>query len=229
VAHKIAVSILNADFRALAAEIAAAEAGGADLVHVDVMDGHFVPNLSLGPVIVDAVRACSRLPIDVHLMIERPERLLDPFVEAGANRLIIHQEATAHVHRAVQVIHSLGAQAGLALNPGTPVELAEPMLRDIEALLLMTVNPGFGGQQLIPSTVEKVAHARALIDAAGVEAELHVDGGVRLSNVHLLCNAGATVFVAGTSVFQEDGGPARNVERLRQALESPSRAAGKPS
>lgn len=220
-AHKIAVSILNADFRTLAAEIAAAEAGGADLVHVDVMDGQFVPNLSLGPPIVAAVRSCSRLPIDVHLMIERPERLLDIFTEAGANRVIVHQEATPHIHQTVQAIHRLGAQAGLALNPATSLALAEPMLREIEALLVMTVNPGFGGQTLIPATIEKVAHARALLDRSGVDAELHVDGGVRLTNIHVLCEAGATVFVAGTSVFQEDGGPSHNVGLLRQALDAP--------
>jgi ribulose-phosphate 3-epimerase len=218
VTSKIYVSILNADFRFLADQIAAAEEGGADGVHVDVMDGHFVPNISLGPQIVAAARAATRLTIDVHLMIERPERLLESFVREGADSVTVHQEATPHARLAIDQIHQLGALAGLGLNPGTPVGQATECVDQIETLLVMTVNPGFGGQALIPSTIEKVARARALLDKHNSAANLQVDGGITTQHIGALNAAGANVFVCGTSVFHHADGPASGVRSLRGAL-----------
>jgi ribulose-phosphate 3-epimerase len=218
VTSKIYVSILNADFRYLADQIAAAEAGGADGVHVDVMDGHFVPNLSLGPQVVAAVKASTKLFIDVHLMIERPERLLESFIQEGADSVTIHQEATPHARLAVDLIHGHGARAGLGLNPGTPVAHAAECVDQIEMLLIMTVNPGFGGQALIPETVDKVARARAWLAKRNSNADLQVDGGVNVDNARALCQAGAEIFVAGTSVFHAPQGPAAGVRALRAAL-----------
>jgi ribulose-phosphate 3-epimerase len=218
VTNKIYVSILNADFRYLADQIAAAEAGEADGVHVDVMDGHFVPNLSLGPQIVSAVKASTKLTIDVHLMIERPERLLESFIQEGADSVTIHQEATPHARLAVDLIHRHGARAGLGLNPGTPVSLATECVDQIEMLLIMTVNPGFGGQALIPATISKVARARAWLAEHNSNAALQVDGGVTVDNARALCQAGAEIFVAGTSVFHAPNGPAAGVQALRAVL-----------
>jgi ribulose-phosphate 3-epimerase len=217
-AKLIYVSILNADFRFLADQIAAAEEGGADGVHVDVMDGHFVPNISLGPQIVSAVRATTSLTIDVHLMIERPERLLEAFISAGANSVTIHQEATPHARLALDEIHKLGADAGLGLNPGTAVSQAEESISEIQTLLVMTVNPGFGGQKLIPETIGKVARARSLLDEHKSAAHLQVDGGVTIEHIGALSKAGADLFVAGTSVFHAPGGPAAGVRALRADL-----------
>jgi ribulose-phosphate 3-epimerase len=218
VSKQIFVSILNADFRYLADQIAAAEEGGADGVHVDVMDGHFVPNLSMGSQVVSAVRACTRLPIDVHLMIERPERLLESFIAEGAHSVTIHQEATPHARLAVDLIHREGARAGLGLNPGTPIGHAFECVGHIETLLLMTVNPGFGGQSLIPETIGKVARARAWLGKHNSDAALQVDGGVNAHNARALSDAGAEIFVAGTSVFHAPTGPADGVRALRAVL-----------
>ncbi|MFN0073219.1 MAG: ribulose-phosphate 3-epimerase [Chloroflexota bacterium] len=215
---RIFVSILNADFRFLADQIAAAADGGADGVHVDIMDGHFVPNLSLGPQVVSAVRACTGLTVDVHLMIERPEHMINAFVEAGADSITIHQEATPHARLVIDQIHRLGARAGLALNPGTALSQATELLQDIETLLLMTVNPGFGGQALIPSTIEKVQRARSWLDETQSAAALQVDGGVKLENIASLSHAGADVFIAGTSVFKVNTDPAERLRALRQQL-----------
>jgi ribulose-phosphate 3-epimerase len=217
VTNKIYVSILNADFRFLADQIAAAEDGGAAGVHVDVMDGQFVPQIGLGPQIISAVKAATDLTVDVHLMIERPERLLESFVDAGADCVTIHQEATPEARRAIDQIHQLGAHAGLGLNPGTSISHATECLDDIQTLLIMTVNPGYGGQKLIPETIGKVARARALLDEHQCPANLEVDGGVTVKNIGALKSAGANLFVAGTSVFRAALGPAAGVKSLREA------------
>jgi ribulose-phosphate 3-epimerase len=218
VTKSIYVSILNADLGRLAEQIAEAEEGGAEGVHVDVMDGHFVPNLSLGPGIVEAIRKCTRLEIDVHLMIERPEGFLEAFTAAGADSVTIHQEATPHIRLAVDRLHDLGVHAGLALNPGTAISSAEECVLDLETLLIMTVNPGFGGQALIPRTIEKVRCAREWLTRKKSCARIQVDGGVKTHNIHQLSAAGADLFVAGTSVFQADDGPAAAVRSLRALL-----------
>jgi len=215
---KIAPSILNADFRSLGQQIEEAERGGADYVHVDVMDGHFVPAISLGPQIVEAVRGCTSLPIDVHLMIESPERFLDDFARAGASILTVHQEAVAHLHSAVSAVHQLNLRAGVALNPATPLVTVEEILGELELLLVMTVNPGLGGQPLIESMVDKVERARQMLDQRAAPAELEVDGGVTVENIGRLARAGATVFVAGTSVFRGGCAVEANVRALREAL-----------
>jgi ribulose-phosphate 3-epimerase len=212
---KIAPSILSSDFGRLAEEIAAVERGGADWIHVDVMDGRFVPNITIGPVVVAGARRATRLPLDVHLMIEDPDRYLEAFAKAGADVLTVHAEACRHLHRTIQQIRSLGVKAGVALNPGTPLSAVEEVLGDLDLLLIMSVNPGFGGQAFIPSSVDKVRRARALLDGFGTRAELEVDGGVDASNVAELSRAGATVLVAGSAVYGHPLGPAAGIRDLR--------------
>ncbi|MCC7103870.1 MAG: ribulose-phosphate 3-epimerase [Chloroflexi bacterium] len=215
---KLCASILNANFGLLADQVQQAEAAGVDWVHVDVMDGHFVPNLTMGPMILEAVRSATRLPIDVHLMIERPEASLEAYARAGADLLTVHAETTPHLHQTIRSIHALGCQAGVALCPSTSLDAVEEILTDLDLLLVMTVNPGFGGQALIPSTVRKTARARRLLDAAGARAELQVDGGVKTDNAAEVAAAGATMLVAGTSIFRAPGGVADGVRALRAAL-----------
>ena len=198
---RIAPSILSADFARLADEIQAVEAAGADLIHIDVMDGRFVPNLTIGPVVVGAARKVTRLPLDVHLMIVEPERLIPEFADAGSNYLTVHVETCPHLHRTVQMIKERGVKAGVTLNPSTPLSLVEPILSDADLLLIMSVNPGFGGQRFIPQVLEKVRQARTLIDAKGLSVELEVDGGVKVDNMRSLAEAGATIFVAGSAIF----------------------------
>ncbi len=214
---KIAPSILSCDFSRLGEEIAHIEEGGADWVHVDVMDGHFVPNLTIGPVVTAAARRATALPLDVHLMIEQPDRYLEAFVEAGAHVLTVHAEACTHLHRTLARIRELGARAGVALNPATPLAAVEEVAADLDLLLVMSVNPGFGGQAFIASSLDKVRRARAVLDAAGSAAELEVDGGVDASNAEALRRAGATVLVAGSSVYRHVGGAAEGVRALRRA------------
>jgi ribulose-phosphate 3-epimerase len=215
---KIAPSILNADFGHLADAIGQAEAGGADWIHVDVMDGQFVPNLTLGPMVVEAIRRATALPLDVHLMIDEPRRFLGAFRDAGADGLTIHLEADRHPHRTLGEIRALGARAGLALNPGTPVAFAEDLVRQLDLLLIMSVNPGFGGQAFIDVALQKLAQARELTRDRNPACEIEVDGGVKLANAPAVAQAGATVVVAGSFVFLEGDGPAANIAALRRAV-----------
>ncbi|MCS6962468.1 ribulose-phosphate 3-epimerase [Thermoflexus sp.] len=217
---RIAPSILSADFTCLARAVTEVAEAGADWIHVDVMDGHFVPNLTFGMPIVAALRRITGLPLDVHLMIEAPERYLKAFARAGADRLIVHVEACPHLHRVIQQIRGLGLRAGVALNPATPLSALEEILPDVDQVLIMTVNPGFGGQAFIERMLEKVRRARRMIDALGQPIELEVDGGVGPENAPVLVEAGATVLVAGASIFEAPEGPAEALHRLRRAIES---------
>jgi ribulose-phosphate 3-epimerase len=198
---KIAPSILSADFARLGDEIRAIEADGADYVHIDVMDGHFVPNITIGPLIVEAVRKVTDMPLDVHLMIENPDQYIPDFAKAGADIITVHYEAAPHLHRTVQLIHSLGKKAGVSLNPATPVSSLEVILEELDLVLLMSVNPGFGGQNFIPSCLPKIEALRKEIDRRGLNIELEIDGGVKPANIAAIAGAGADVFVAGSAVF----------------------------
>ena len=198
---RIAPSILSADFGRLAEEVRAVEAAGADWIHVDVMDGRFVPNITIGPLVVEAVRKVTRLPIDAHLMIVEPERYVEAFAKAGADLISVHAEVSPHLHRTLQAIRAAGARPAVALNPSTPLDCLEYLLGDVEMVLLMTVNPGFGGQSYIPAVTEKVRRLRRMADERGQELEIEVDGGVKASTVGAVAQAGANVLVAGTAVF----------------------------
>ena len=218
----IAASLLSADFAALGQDIAAAERGGADLLHVDIMDGHFVPNLSMGPPIVQAIKRVATVPLDVHLMLDNPDQYVDAFIKAGAARLTVHVEVLPHLHRTLQYIRSCGAIAGVALNPSTPVAALEEIAADVGQVLVMSVNPGFGGQTFIPRSESKIRALRALLDRAGNAAPISVDGGVDAGNAARIVAAGADILVAGQSIF---GG--RDAERatrdLRAALQAGSK------
>ncbi len=198
---RIAPSILSADFARLADEVARVEQAGADLLHVDVMDGHFVPNLTIGPPIVKALRKVTKLPLDVHLMITNADALVPEFAEAGADYLTVHVEACPHLHRTVQSIKEHGVKAGVTLNPATSLATTEDILPDVDLLLIMSVNPGFGGQQFIPASLEKIARARELIGRTGSRALLEVDGGVKIDNTAQIVKAGADILVAGSAIF----------------------------
>ncbi|SKA27352.1 ribulose-phosphate 3-epimerase [Enhydrobacter aerosaccus] len=210
---RIAPSILSADFAALGQEIAAVTAAGADWIHVDVMDGHFVPNLTIGPMVVKALRKHSALPFDVHLMITPVDPLVPAYAEAGADVISFHPEAGPHVHRTIQLIKGLGKKAGLVLNPATPLAAVEPVLGDLDLVLVMSVNPGFGGQAFIDSQLAKIAALRKAIDALGKPIALEVDGGVNAETAKRCIVAGADVLVAGTAVF--GGGPARYADNIK--------------
>jgi ribulose-phosphate 3-epimerase len=198
----LAPSILSADFSRLEQEIKAVEAAGADVIHVDVMDGHFVPNLTIGPVIVRAVRKATSLPLDIHLMIEHPDFFVNAFADAGGDIITIHAETGYHLFRTIDLIKSRGKKAGVALNPATPLPAVGELLTEIDLLLIMTVNPGFGGQAYIPSMTGKIEHARRMLDAAGRPIELAVDGGIKADNSRMVTEAGATMLVMGTEIFQ---------------------------
>ena len=216
---KIAPSILSADFSRLGDEIRAIEAAGADYVHIDVMDGHFVPNITIGPLIVDAVRKVTSLTLDVHLMIENPDRYIPDFAAAGADIIVVHAEATSHLHRSIQLIKSLGKKAGVSLNPATPLKALDYVIEDLDLVLLMTVNPGFGGQSFIDACLPKIHSLRAMLDRRGSEAELEVDGGVKPANIARISHAGADVFVAGSAVFGASDYAATISEMKRLAQE----------
>ncbi len=198
---KIAPSILSADFGRLAEEITAVEKAGADWIHIDVMDGHFVPNITIGPSVVSSLRKVTKLPFDVHLMIENPERYVETFARAGSDFITVHVEACHHLHRIVTLIRETGARAGVSLNPATPLALIEPILPDIDLLLVMSVNPGFGGQSFIGSVLPKIRRAGELVKAVAPNVLLEVDGGVTLDNARFVAEAGAEVLVAGAAVF----------------------------
>lgn len=214
---RIAPSILSADFGRLADDIARCVDGGADWIHVDVMDGAFVPNISLGPVVVEAARRATRLPLDVHLMIEAPDRYLGAFADAGADVLTVHVEACPHLHRTLQTIKELGKRAGVALNPGTPAAHLSEVLAEVDLVLAMTVNPGFSGQRFISSVVPKVRQIREWLDERGLAAELEVDGGIDAATAPLAVAAGATVLVAASAVFRTGQPVGQALGRLRQA------------
>jgi ribulose-phosphate 3-epimerase len=216
-AFKLSPSILTADFAQFGAQIAAAEEAGVDYIHVDVMDGRFVPNITIGPLIVQTLQRVTRLPLDVHLMIEEPERYLADFAKAGAGILTVHQEACRHLHRTLQQIRALGCRAGVAINPATPLEAVQEVVNDLDLLLVMTVNPGFGGQAFIESTADKVARARTLLTSRGARAELEVDGGIKSGTIGRVIAAGADVVVAGAAVFRPGASVQQAVAELRAA------------
>ncbi len=212
----LSASILSANFGKFAEEVKAVEASGTDWIHVDVMDGHFVPNITIGPDMVKALRQVTRLPLDVHLMIEKPGRYLEDFVKAGADWLGVHAEACIHLHRVIQRIKELGAKAAVALNPATPLCMIEQVLPDVDMVLLMTVNPGFGGQTFIRNVLPKIRQCRNMINDAGLSTLLQVDGGVKPEIVGELAEAGVDVFVAGSAVFSGDY--AQNIRNLKAAM-----------
>jgi len=201
---KIAPSILSADFARLGEEVKAIDTAGADYIHVDVMDGHFVPNITIGPLVVDGLRPVTDKPFDVHLMIENPDLYIPEFARVGSDIITVHQEAVPHLHRTVQLIKSLGKKAGVSINPATPVCTLESILDELDLVLVMTVNPGFGGQSFIESCLPKIAALRQMIDRRGLNVELEVDGGVKADNINRIAEAGADVFVAGSAVFNSE-------------------------
>jgi ribulose-phosphate 3-epimerase len=213
---RIAPSILSADFARLADAVAIVEAAGADQIHVDVMDGHFVPNITIGSPVVAALKRVTRLPLDVHLMISDPDRYLEAFASAGASIITVHSEAVTHLHRTLTRIRQLGAKAGVAINPATPLNHVQEVVCEFDVLLIMSVNPGFGGQSFIPRSVAKVAAAKAMLAAAGCPADIEVDGGVDPTNAATLAGAGATMLVAGASIFGT-ANPGEATQALRRA------------
>ncbi len=201
---KIAPSILSADFAKLGEEVAAVDRGGADWIHVDVMDGHFVPNITIGPLVVKAIRPVTKLPLDVHLMIENPDLYIEEFAKAGADYITVHVEACRHLHRTIHYIKSLGVKAGVVLNPATPVESIQHIIADVDMVLLMSVNPGFGGQKFIPEVLPKIRKVKEMAEEKGVSIEIEIDGGVNSETAKLCVEAGATVLVAGSAVYNKE-------------------------
>jgi ribulose-phosphate 3-epimerase len=216
--YVIAASILSADFTRLGEEIAVCESAGADWIHVDVMDGHFVPNITMGPFIVEACKRVTKLPLDVHLMIEEPERHLEAFAKAGASGLTVHVETCPHLHQTLQDIKSLGCRAGVVLNPGTPVGALEPVLPLADLVLVMSVNPGYSGGKFIPDSFARVADVRKRLDALGSSAWLEVDGGINDKTVPKMKDAGATAFVAASAIFKHPQGTMAGMKTLRDVI-----------
>jgi len=221
---RLAPSILSADFASLGAQVASAERGGADQIHLDVMDGHFVPNLTIGPAVVAAVRRVTRLPLDVHLMVTDPDRFLDAFAEAGASILTVHVEVLPHLNRTIQAIKRLGCLAGVALNPSTPLSAIEEVAGEVDVVLVMSVNPGFGGQAFISQSESKIARVRQLLTRAGSQADIEVDGGIDQGNIGRVVAAGATIIVAGASIFGTVD--AESAARILKGLAVEAAAAG---
>lgn len=213
---KIAPSILAADFSKLGEEVREVEKAGADWIHIDVMDGHFVPNITMGPIVVDALRPLTKLPLDVHLMIEDPDRYIEDFAKAGADWITVHVEAATHLHRTIQLIRSFGVKPGVVLNPHTPIESIQHILEDVDMVLFMTVNPGFGGQKFIHSVIPKVEQLAKIVKDKGLSIEIQIDGGINEETIVLCAKAGATVFVAGSAIYGK--------EDRTQALQSIKRA-----
>lgn len=214
---KIAPSILTADFGRLAQAVQAAEQGGADYLHLDVMDGRFVPNLSFGPMVIECIRAATGLPLDVHLMIEEPERYLADFARAGATLITVHAEACRHLHRTVQMITELGCRSGVAINPATPLEAAREIVPFVDMILVMSVNPGFGAQRFIETSTNKLRRMRHLLDDLNPLCDLEVDGGVDVHNIDDVVRAGANVIVVGSAVYNSRATPGENIAALRDA------------
>ncbi len=215
---KIAPSILSADFARLGEQVAEAAEGGADYIHVDVMDGHFVPNLTFGPAVVRAIRRCTRLPLDVHMMVESPERYIAELADAGADGVTVHAEACRHLHRVVQEVKRAGLKAGVAIKPATPVSAVEEVLPELDLLLVMTVEPGFGGQAFIEAMVDKVRRVRALLAERRLPAELEVDGGINAATAPGVVAAGARVLVAGSAVYNKESSVASAIAKLRRSI-----------
>jgi len=215
---KIAPSILAADFARLGEQVAEAERAGADRIHIDVMDGRFVPNISMGALIVKALRRVTRLPLETHLMISDPDSFLDEFVEAGSDSFLVHWEGNANLHRTVQRIKALGKRAGVVINPATPAAALEEILQDVEQVLIMTVDPGFGHQHFLPTTLPKIQRVRRMIEQMKLECDVEVDGGIDAETAPLAVTMGANILVAGTAVFGENEGVAAAMERLRAAI-----------
>ena len=219
---KLAPSILSADFARLGEQVAEATRAGADYIHIDVMDGHFVPNITIGAPIVASIRLWTSLPLDVHLMIEHPERHISDFVASGADIITVHVEACTHLHRTIESIKQMGKKAGVALNPATPLNSIEEILPYVDLTLIMSVNPGFGGQSFIPETLSKITRLRKMLDEGKFNAELEVDGGITIDNAVSIVKAGANVLVVGNSVFKAKEGIIQSLQRLRRAVLSAS-------
>ena len=213
---KLAPSILSADFARLGGQVAEVARAGADYIHIDVMDGHFVPNITIGAPVVASIRPLTSLPLDVHLMIEHPERYISEFVNSGADIITVHVEACPHLHRTIQLIKELGVKAGVSLNPATPLSSIEEIIPHVDLVLIMSVNPGFGGQSFIPATLPKIENMRKILDDRKLSAELEVDGGINADNALDIVKAGADVLVAGNSVFKSREGISRALQRLRE-------------
>ncbi len=215
---QIAPSILAADFARLSDEVQAVDAAGADVIHVDVMDGHFVPNITIGPCVVRSLRSVTKLPLDCHLMIENPDHYIEDFAAAGADMISVHAEACKHLHRTIQLIRSQNVSPGVALNPATPIEAVVPILADLDFVLMMSVNPGFGGQSFIPSVLDKIRNLRAIAEQINPDLKLEVDGGIKTDNVAMVREAGIDIFVAGSAIFgQSDYGDV--IQRFKELVE----------
>jgi len=213
---KLAPSILSADFARLGEQVAEATKAEADYIHIDVMDGHFVPNITFGAPVVASLRSWTHLPLDVHLMTEQPERYISDFAVSGADIITVHVEACPHLHRTIQVIKELGVKAGVALNPASSLSMVDEIMPQVDLILIMSVDPGFGGQAFIPETLEKISRLRRMLDSRKVDAELEVDGGITINNASSIVKAGGRVLVVGTSVFNAKGGVSQALQKLRE-------------
>ena len=213
---KLAPSILSADFARLGEQVAEATKAGAYYIHIDVMDGHFVPNITIGAPVVASLRSWTHLPLDVHLMIEQPERYISHFVDSGADIITVHVEACPHLHRTIQVIKELGVKAGVALNPASSLSMLDEIMPQVDLILIMSIDPGFGGQAFLPETLEKINRLRRMLDSRKVDAELEVDGGITINNAASIVKAGGRVLVVGTSVFNAKGGVSQALQKLRE-------------